>query len=319
MDDLGVSLGATPVVRKFVNLWTCAMLGIASTEISAIYFLHYCRSGGGLLQMRSDATGGGQHLRFKSGTQTLCLGLWQRLKTGSVQISSPVARIEQRFDSGCTVTTRDGRVFRSKKVVSTVPTTILKDIAISPPLSIDKQWLISESRLGFYAKVHLVYSKPWWRDAGLCGLSQGFDGPVSITRDTSIDADNFFVLTCFIVGDSGRAWARNPSQGSRLQQVLEHVDRIYGRTCPTPTGAFDQIWNEEEFSQGCPCPVVPARALQALSRDGWRPEGHLHFAGTEMSTVWKGYMEGALVSGASVAEEVLESLRPGRQATRSRL
>lgn len=319
MDDLAVSLGGTSTVRKFVNLWTCAMLGVASTDISAIYFLHYCRSGGGLLQMRSDGKGGGQHLRFRTGTQSLSMGLWQKLKPDSVHLAAPVARIEQDIESGCTVTTRDGRVFYGKKVVCTVPTTLLTDISISPPLSSDKQWLISESRLGFYAKVHLIYQKPWWREGGLCGLSQGFDGPVSITRDTSSDADNLFALTCFIVGDSGRTWAREPSRDARLQQVLDHVNRIFGRACPTPVGMFDQNWNEEEFSRGSPCPVIPARALQALSRDGWRPEGHLHFAGTEMSTVWKGYMEGALTSGASVAEEVLDSLRPGRHAVKLKL
>lgn len=50
-----------------VNLWTRAMLGLEASEVSALYFLDYCKSGGGLLQMRSDFKHGGQYLRFIKG------------------------------------------------------------------------------------------------------------------------------------------------------------------------------------------------------------------------------------------------------------
>jgi monoamine oxidase len=50
-----------------VNLWTRAMLGLEASEVSALYFLDYCKSGGGLLQMRSDFKHGGQYLRFIRG------------------------------------------------------------------------------------------------------------------------------------------------------------------------------------------------------------------------------------------------------------
>jgi monoamine oxidase len=54
-----------------VNLWTRAMLGLEASEVSALYFLDYCKSGGGLLQMRSDFKHGGQYLRFIKGESLL--------------------------------------------------------------------------------------------------------------------------------------------------------------------------------------------------------------------------------------------------------
>lgn len=36
--------------------------------------------------------------------------------------------------------------------------------------------------------------------------------------------------------------------------------------------------------------------------------GNLHFVGTETSTVWAGYMEGAVRSGVRGAKEVVEAL-----------
>jgi monoamine oxidase len=38
------------------------------------------------------------------------------------------------------------------------------------------------------------------------------------------------------------------------------------------------------------------------------PVGVIHWAGTETSTFWNGYMDGAVRSGERAAKEVLESL-----------
>ncbi|RFU81662.1 flavin-containing amine [Trichoderma arundinaceum] len=305
MDELAICMGASDIVRRLVNIWTAAMLGVESNQVSAIFFLHYCQTGGGLLQMRSDDTGGGQHLRFRHGSQSLCHGLQRGLKPNTVVCSAPVQQIEQDPNTGCLVITRDGRRFRAERIISTVPSIFLNHITFSPSLSADKIWLSTHSKLGFYAKVFLIYSEPWWRKRGLCGLAQGLNGPVSLTRDASSDEDGLFALICFIVGQTGREWAQK-DQHERLTEVIVHVDRIYGSNIPRPLETREQIWNEEEFSQGAPCPVVPASCLRSLSQDQWRPEGYIHFAGTETSTVWKGYMEGALVAGSRAAKEVID-------------
>ena len=50
------------------SIWTRAMLGMEPREVSALFFLNYCKSGGGLLQMRSDQKNGGQYLRLAKGS-----------------------------------------------------------------------------------------------------------------------------------------------------------------------------------------------------------------------------------------------------------
>jgi monoamine oxidase len=39
-----------------------------------------------------------------------------------------------------------------------------------------------------------------------------------------------------------------------------------------------------------------------------KPVGGIHWAGTETSTYWNGYMDGAVRSGERAAKEVLEAL-----------
>jgi monoamine oxidase len=59
--------GASEKGLATVSIWTRAMLGCEPSELSALFFLDYCKSGGGLLQMRSDQKSGGQHLRIRQG------------------------------------------------------------------------------------------------------------------------------------------------------------------------------------------------------------------------------------------------------------
>ena len=59
--------GACETAIASVQVWTRAMLGVEPSEISALYFMDYCKSGGGLMQMRSDKKNGGQYLRLTQG------------------------------------------------------------------------------------------------------------------------------------------------------------------------------------------------------------------------------------------------------------
>lgn len=63
--------GAGAKALGTVSIWTRAMLGCEASELSALYFLDYCKSGGGLLQMRSDQKNGGQYLRIRTGNESL--------------------------------------------------------------------------------------------------------------------------------------------------------------------------------------------------------------------------------------------------------
>jgi monoamine oxidase len=71
LEDFIKQQGACTKALSTVTLWTRAMLGCEPSELSTLYFLDYCKSGGGLLQMRSDKKDGGQYLRIRTGTVIL--------------------------------------------------------------------------------------------------------------------------------------------------------------------------------------------------------------------------------------------------------
>jgi monoamine oxidase len=68
------SMGLSKTALASATIWTRAMLGLDPPQISALYFLDYLKSGGGLLRMRSDQKHGGQYLRLVDGmfTDMIC-------------------------------------------------------------------------------------------------------------------------------------------------------------------------------------------------------------------------------------------------------
>jgi monoamine oxidase len=82
---------------------------------------------------------------------------------------------------------------------------------------------------------------------------------------------------------------------------------------PKPTGYTEQIWSNEEFSAGCPCPAFPPGLMGEIGADAVAESwGRVHFVGTETSQVWRGYMEGAVRSGIRGAKEVIAGLGKGK-------
>ncbi|KAK4937076.1 hypothetical protein LTR10_022199 [Elasticomyces elasticus] len=329
-EEFAKQSGALPKTLEYANLWIRAMLGIDGCEISALYFLHYCKSGGGFVQMRSDGKHGGQHLRSKTGSQPYSEGLAAALTPGSVILSSPVASIKQNA-AGVVVSTTNNLVFRGKKVIVSVPTPLYRDLGFSPPLSGAKLALSSSTRLGYFAKVILLYAEPWWTKAGLVGLAHSFNtsedgktgngaGPITLIRDTSDPESGVYALTCFVLANVGRQWSELPA-AQRRKEVLQQVVQIYADVDPkliyAPVEVFEQEWSKEEFSKGCPCPVTAPGVLSSVGHAIREPFGNVHFVGTETSVVWKGYMEGAVRSGERGAAEVIEALqKPGQTGVR---
>ena len=75
-----------------------------------------------------------------------------------------------------------------------------------------------------------------------------------------------------------------------------------------PRRYVEMDWADEVWTRGCP---VGFSAPGALSEYGpWirKPIGRIHWAGTETSTFWNGYMDGAVRSGERAAAEVLAAL-----------
>ena len=180
-----------------------------------------------------------------------------------------------------------------------------------PPLPKAKEELSKANVLGYQLKVMLLYAEPWWRAGNLCGLLQSFEGPVCVTRDSSVEEKNQYSLTCFVSGKLGLDLSAG-TQKERFEAVLAQIQRCFGLfvsgKVPEPLAIAEHEWAKDQWAQGCPCPVSPPGVMTKFGHALRTPHGKVHFVGTETAFEWKGYMDGAVRSGERGAQEVVRML-----------
>jgi monoamine oxidase len=89
--------------------------------------------------------------------------------------------------------------------------------------------------------------------------------------------------------------------------VLREFAAYYGQEALKPTDFVEQNWTTEEWTRGCPVAYLPPGVLLDFGPAMRAPCGRVHWAGTETSTYWYGYMDGAVRSGERAAAEVVQA------------
>jgi monoamine oxidase len=289
--------------RAIVRVGIEAVFAADADELSLLHALFYMRSGGGFDALtRSEA--GAQQDRISGGIEPLAAALAASIREagGIVALSQPVASIAQD-DAGVTITSQTSEV-RARFAVVAVPPPLAAEISFSPALSPEKASLLSRTPMGAVIKCVAIYERPYWRDKGLSGASISDEGPVHATFDASPKSGRPGVMLGFIEGPAARELAR-ASEEERRRLVIGCFERCFGKEAREPLRYLDRAWTEEPFSRGCYAALFPPGVWTRFGRSLRRPEGRIHWAGTETSAIWNGYIEGAVRSGERAAEEIM--------------
>jgi len=110
-----------------------------------------------------------------------------------------------------------------------------------------------------------------------------------------------------IGGTDARKWYGLPPE-QRRQTVLDNLANYFGESARKPLQYIENGWAEERFSRGDPVAGLPPGVLLDFGTALRAPVGRIHWAGTETSDFWVGYMDGAVRSGERAAKEVLAEL-----------
>jgi monoamine oxidase len=281
--------------RETVALEIETALGPAA-RTSLLWYLFYLHSAGGSKALNVDA----QELRFKGGPQALSKKMAADLQ-GDLYLSSPVQKIDSTAAERVEVESQRVRVSAKRVVVAMMPADTRR-IEFIPVLPAARRGLIKEWKGEPGFKVNAVYAKPFWRSKGLSGLAVSDRGPVGVTFDNSPPDVIRGVLVAFI--EKGKA----PKDGAaRRKAVLEDLVALFGKDAQTPTDYIETDWSGEVWTAGCVSPLPPG-VLTKFGAALREPVGRIHWAGTETSEVWCGYMDGAVRSGLRVAAEVRKAL-----------
>lgn len=272
-------------------------------QISLLSFLSMVRACVGF-----DALNGfdnaAQQDRIVGGSQPVATRMAELLGDDTVRLKNAVRRVRWT-EREATINT-DTLEIQARHVIFACPPTLMGAIEFSPSLPVARAKITQHWPQGLVIKVGMVYDRPFWRDAGLSGMSLDYSAMVSETADSSAPPEHSKagVLTGFIYTDQALA-ASQMSAVDRRQRILNEMAARFGDNARTPERIIEMNWSTQVWTRGCYGGYLAPGATYAFRSAVRDAIGPLHWAGTETSPVWPTFIEGAIRSGERAAAEAL--------------
>jgi monoamine oxidase len=293
----------TAGAQFLLDLAVKAILATDSRDVSLLHALWYFNSGNGVLNLASTA-GGAQDSRLVGGSQLVSIELAKRLGS-RVVLGAPTRRISQD-KSGVNVETDAGN-WRGKRVIVAMSPMLAGRIEYEPALPALRDGLTQRVPNGSAIKYEAVFPTPFWRAEGLSGYVNSDRPPIHFTYDNSPPSGKPGVLLGFVVGEEARSLGTKPWV-TRRRIVLDAFARLFGARALKPKELIEHNWSQEPWTRGCYAGYMPPGVWSDFGTALRAPIGRLHWAGTETSEVFAGYMDGAVRSGERAAAEVSAEL-----------
>ena len=294
----------SPTAYRLLALAAEAVFAAEPGDLSLLHVLFYAHSGG-RFQRLIETTGGAQQDRFVGGSALITERLAGRLGADTVKLNAPVSKIAVAGDK-VTATTAAGQ-FEGQRIIVTAPPLLAGRIEYEPALPYWRDQLTQRAPMGSVIKCQVIYDEPFWRAEGLSGQATGDGEGSRVVFDNSPPDGSPGVLLAFVEGDEARRLGRDSAQARRAA-VLSSLTRYFGPKAGSPAGFLELDWQQERWRGGCYGTIFGPNVWTRYGHALAAPAGPIHWAGTETSPTWCGYMDGAVRSGERAAKAVLAEL-----------
>ncbi|KAJ5594004.1 uncharacterized protein N7459_000212 [Penicillium hispanicum] len=238
--------------------------------------------------------------KLKAGQSHLARRMFEEaVETGlDYFFNTPVVGVKDSLNPGdaIEVQVEDGRIFRARRVISTVPLNVLKDIQFSPPLAAKRHEAIEQGHICFMTKIHAEVKGSglvsWRGTAYPNNLLFGFGDGLTAKGNTHITAFGGKAPPHFVP-------ERNLEKIHEALQALHpmEIQRLVFHN-----------WNSDRFSQAGPCWWAP-EFMTKYQEELQSRHGNVFFASADWADGWRAFIDGALEQGRKNAQEVAVELR----------
>jgi monoamine oxidase len=296
-------------IGTLIKCWTQPGFGADPDQLSLLFVIHYVACSGnetskGTFERNSETKNGAQEKRFVGGSQLIPLRLAGQLGS-RVALNAAVTRIDQTSSRAVVRTTR-GSV-SCKRVIVAAPPELARAIQWGPAMPARRAALLNRMNMGDLMKCDAIYSEPFWRKEGLNGFGLSDHGAVRAAFDNSPADGSPGVLLAFVGGSTWKQYGLS-TLAARRTAVLAGFAEMFGEKALHPVEYVEHDWTKEKWTKGGPVAIMKPGTLTTYGQELRKPHLRTHWAGTETSTYWTGYMDGAVRAGERSAAEVLALL-----------
>lgn len=239
--------------------------------------------------------------RMEGGTGTLIDALKSKLRPNQIKLNDKVIQVEE-IANQLVLKTKGGKEYHADKVVICMPTQLVSStISFVPSLSPSLMDLLAtvQTWMAGAIKFTLEYSDPFWRHNGYSGMLFSHAGIITEMYDHTNYEVSKYGFTGFL-----SAAAKSYSEPVRKELVLKQLVSLFGEQAAKPSTYYDKVWTAEFIIQGTPEIQRPHQNNGHPFLHDAQMNGKLFFCGTETSSAYSGYMEGALVAAQKVAKQL---------------
>ena len=222
-----------------------------------------------------------------------------------IRYGSPVIRIEQDSQRVRAIVSERGnyRTYEADRLICTIPFPVLRKVEVHPPFSELKCKAIAELQYDPITRVILQCRSRFWEKDGYNGFGIS-DLPQEIWHPTFDQPGTRGLLVSYTFTDEGRRLGAM-SENQRVESASQQMEKVHPGLLRNVEGAVSKVWPADPWAGGAVALHAPGQ-LTTFCVGIERPEGRVHFAG-EHTSLWPGWMQGALQSGLRAANEVNEA------------
>ena len=201
----------------------------------------------------------------------------------------------------CTVRCADGSKWTAGSVISALPFTVLRKVAISPVLTGPQATAVREMPYGNQSQVWLRVKDRYWEQDGI-EASMWTDGMFTLIRQQIEPDGKRELISALAFGTKSRTLDRL-SPADRGRMAIDFIEQVR----PSTRGKLEFIgahsWAMTPNIGGCSYSLKPHAGYE-WNRTMSKPFGRLHFAGEHTRRLEVG-MEAAMESGERAALEII--------------
>ncbi|MFF2675493.1 flavin monoamine oxidase family protein [Arthrobacter koreensis] len=220
-----------------------------------------------------------------------------------VILGAPVRTLRWSEEGPSVTAEADGVTVHARYAIMAVPPNLYSRVSFDPPLPRRQHQMHQHVSLGLVIKVHAVYSKPFWREAGLSGTCFGAHELVQEVYDNTNHKDSRGTLVGFVSDEKADAMFEL-SAGERRQAILESIAGYLGEEALNPEVYYESDWGSEEWTRGAYAASYDLGGLHRYGPDQLAPVGPIHWSCSDLAAEGYQHVDGAVRMGAKTAERI---------------
>lgn len=183
------------------------------------------------------------------------------------------------------------------------------DFLSRPPiLVVSSRQLAMRVPMASTIKAYAFFKTNFWRNKKLNGFTMSTNGPVTQTYDVTDENGKNPCILILANGWHARSVSQLTSEARKVLFCKQLVKLLGSDEALHPIDYVEKNWLEEPYSDGCYGASWLPGTLSIYGHAITKQHGRaVHFAGTETSHEWAGYVEGAISSGYRAAQEVFDA------------